>query len=128
MQGPPIGVFADLSSSYFVFSLLITTSTGHLLASISRIHHLFLYHFCFNANLFVILLHMLLMLRLADRVRTIDLHVINLYHSSNTCAIDIVDGDTDSMTGSNRFIPEQHTVLIRREATAAVVKKWVALG
>ena len=103
MQGPPIGVFPDLSSSYFAFSLLITTSTGYLLASISRIH-LFLYHFCSNADLFVILLHMLYMPRLADRVRTIGLHVTNLYRSSSTCAIDIMDGETDSMIGSNRLL------------------------
>ena len=67
---------------------------------------------------------MLFMRRLADSVRTIGLRVTNLYRSPSTCAIDIVHGETDSITGSNRFLSK----IIRREATAAVVKEWVALG
>ena len=60
---------------------------------------------------------MLFVLRLADRVRISGLSSTTLYRSSNTCAIDIVDGETDSMTGSDSILRN----IVQREATAAVV-------
>ena len=60
---------------------------------------------------------MLFVLRLADRVGTSGLSSTTLYCISSTCAVDIVDGETDSMTGSDSILRN----IVKREATAAVV-------
>ena len=59
-------------------------------------------------------MHMLRVLRFADRVGISGLSVIALYCILSTCAIDVVDGETDSMTGSDRLLLSSITLYIEK--------------